>query len=93
MATLEDISIYTTGEEDTVPLSTLLWQLYAAFAAVVPPDLYDTPDKLYALLQRMVPDYDPQRVYPSNIKKIVHWYNLLVQYLPELFEADDQDTV
>jgi hypothetical protein len=93
IATLEDISIYTTGQEETLPLSTILWRLHAEFAALVSIDLYDTPDKLRTLMERIVPDYDPKRVYASNIKKIIHWYNLLVKYTPELFSTEVQETL
>ncbi len=92
MATLENIGIYTTGKEETLPLSTILWRLHAEFAALVHTDLYDTPDKLYALMGRIVPNYDPKRVHASNIRKIIHWYNILVQRTPELFGAVVQET-
>lgn len=85
IATLEDVGIYITGQAETLPLSTILWRLYAEFAALVSSELYDTPEKLRALMERIVPDYDPKKVYPSNIKKIFHWYNILVKYTPELF--------
>lgn len=87
MFALEDVEIYTTGQEETLPLSTVLWRLYAAFAGLVSVELYDTPEKLCALMKRIVPDYDPKRVYASNIKKIFNWYNILVKYMPELFLA------
>jgi Domain of unknown function (DUF5606) len=92
MTTLEDIAIYTTGQEKTLPLSAILWRLYAEFAALVHTDLYDTTDKLSALMRRMVPGYDPQKVHVSHLRKIVHWYNILVQHTPELFGAVVQDT-
>jgi hypothetical protein len=92
IATLEDISTYTTSEEEMLPLSTILWRLHAEFAAVVSIDLYNTPDKLHTLMERIVPDYDPKRVYASNIKKIIHWYNLLVKHTPDLFGAEGQET-
>lgn len=92
MATLENIGIYTTGEEETLPLSTILWRLHAEFAAVVHTDLYNTPGKLCTLMGRIVPNYDPKRVHASNIRKIIHWYNILVRHTPELFGAVVQET-
>lgn len=88
VSSLSDISIYTTGEEDTVPLSDILQQLYAMFTGVVPEDQYDSPEKLQTVLNSVMPDYDRDRVYVSNIKKIVHWYNILVQHLPELLQPE-----
>lgn len=93
IATLADISIYTTGKEETLPLSTILWRLHAEFAVLVRTDLYDTPDKLCTLMERIVPNYDPKRVYASNIRKIIHWYNLLVKHTPELFSTAVQETL
>jgi len=92
MATLEDIGVYTTGKEETLPLSTILWRLHAEFAALVHTDLYDTPDKLCTLMGRIVPNYDPKRVHASSIRKIIHWYNILVEHIPELFGAAAQET-
>ena len=34
-------------------------------------------DKLIAYFVEILPDYDSERVYPSDIKKILNWYNLL----------------
>ena len=90
ISTLQDISIYITNEEqESIPLSTLFGKLHEAFSTVLSPDLYDTSDKLRALLLRVVPDYDQRRVYTSDIKKMIHWYNLLVQYAPELLTSKD----
>ena len=33
--------------------------------------------KLIAYFLEVLPDYDQERVYPSDIKKIVNWYNML----------------
>ncbi len=91
VSTLEDIGIYTTGEEGTIPLSTILWRLYAEFAALVNENLYDTPEKLRTLMKSISPEYDPSRVHEFNLRKILQWYNILVKYTPELFEAVDQN--
>lgn len=36
-------------------------------------------DELNGFLAQAVPDYDRDRVYPSHIKKIICWYNILVK--------------
>lgn len=87
ISTLEDISIYTTNEEDTLPLATILWRLYAEFGGLMSPELYDTPEKRQALMQHIVPDYDADRVYESSIKKIFRWYNILAEHAPALFKT------
>lgn len=36
------------------------------------------PDELRAYMAEVLPEYDRDRVYPSDIKKLMGWYNLLV---------------
>ena len=38
-----------------------------------------TKDELEEYFFEILPDYDEDRVYPSDIKKIVQWYNLLTK--------------
>jgi hypothetical protein len=33
--------------------------------------------KLIAYFKEVLPDYDEDRVYPSDIKKVLNWYNVL----------------
>jgi hypothetical protein len=35
--------------------------------------------KLEAFFAEVLPDYDAERVYTSNIKKVIQWFNLLVK--------------
>jgi len=44
-------------------------------------------------LKSVLPDYDEERVYVSDIKKMVNWYNLLVDKgLIDLEEAEETDS-
>jgi hypothetical protein len=36
------------------------------------------PDDLRAYLAEILPDFDREKVYPSDIRKILSWYNLLI---------------
>ena len=38
-----------------------------------------TRDELEEYFFEILPDYDEDRVYPSDIKKVVQWYNLLTK--------------
>jgi hypothetical protein len=38
-----------------------------------------------------MPDFDRDRVYPTDIKKIINWYNILSENLPELFESKEEE--
>lgn len=74
ISSLEDITIYT--ENDDVPLKDVFQKIGegTSFTAVEVPE----KDELGAKLEEFLPDYDKERVYESDIKKIFKWYNLLV---------------
>lgn len=38
----------------------------------------ESANKLEAYFSEILPEYDEERVYTSNIKKIIQWYNILV---------------
>ena len=39
----------------------------------------ESEGKLTAFFAEVLPDYDSERVYTSNIKKVIQWFNLLVK--------------
>ena len=40
--------------------------------------LFRSNDTLRAYMSEVLPDYDTDRVYPSDIRKLISWYNLLI---------------
>lgn len=48
--------------------------------------------KLEEYFFEVVPDYDEERVYPSDIKKVIQWYNLLHKNGITDFEADPEES-
>lgn len=74
---LGDIAIYTSQEE--VPLKDVLGTIFEKFEGkVIDPKAYSTPDALRAFFIDILPDFDQERVYNNDIKKIISWYNILV---------------
>jgi hypothetical protein len=49
-------------------------------------------DELKSFLKSVLPEYDQDRVYVSDIKKLVKWYSILMQYAPEIFEAPAEES-
>lgn len=72
---LSEISVYTYSEEK------LLTEIMRAIAIKEDngPAISHKEDnsKLIAYFLEVLPDYDQERVYPSDIKKILNWYNML----------------
>jgi hypothetical protein len=72
---LSEISMYTHTEEK--PLVEILRAI--AVKENEGPAISHKEDnaKLVAYFSEIVPDYDEDRVYPSDIKKVLNWYNTL----------------
>ena len=51
----------------------------------------DSKDKLEEYFFNVLPDYDEDRVYASDIKKVIQWYNLLQQHNMLDILSDDED--
>ena len=73
---LENIAIYTYEEE--VPLLTVFKSMYEKTEGKEAISHKESGQKLTAYFSEVLPDYDEERVYTSNIKKVIQWYNLLV---------------
>jgi hypothetical protein len=85
LASLEDITIY--GEDEDLKLVDVLANL-ATKSDV--PDAKADPSVLKALFLEVAPEHDQEKVYTSDMKKIVTWYHLLKD-LP-LFSEDAPGT-
>lgn len=72
---LSEISIYTYNEEK--PLTEVMRTI--AIKEDNGPAISHKEDnaKLVAYFTEILPEYDSERVYPSDIKKVLNWYNLL----------------
>ena len=75
ISALDDISIYTIDGDK--PLKDIFSAIYAKQAKGVAPSHKEDITTLQAFLVDILPDYDEERVYPSDIKKLFQWYNLL----------------
>lgn len=75
VSSLSDIAIFTVAEEK--PLVEILRELRTKYSSQ-PAISHKAPEKeLKDLFAEILPDYDRERVYVSDIKKVVQWYNIL----------------
>lgn len=74
---LEDISIFTLTED--LPLKEVLLKIYEKEEGKPCIDAKEDPAKLKTYFESILPDYDQERVYISDIKKVFAWYNLLLE--------------
>jgi len=76
VSSLNDIAIYTY--EDEVPLREIFKTIHKKEEGKQTISHKESKKKLTSFFSEILPNYDVERVYPSNIKKVVQWYNLLV---------------
>lgn len=86
VSVLSDISIYTTDGEGAVPLQEVMTKIHAEFKGDTGLDKNASPDELKSFLKHILPTFDKDRVYVSDIKKLVTWYGVLAKMAPELLE-------
>ncbi len=89
---LADIAMYTDSEE--IPLrqvmKNILEQESGQPIALSPKTA--SREELAAFMSRVLPNYDRDRVHPSDIKKLIQWYNILVANGLTNFDEDLQET-
>ncbi|WP_316746099.1 DUF5606 domain-containing protein [Pedobacter gandavensis] len=73
LASLEDITVY--GEDDDLKLLDVFANIVAATGNV--PDAKADAKDLKAFFLEVAPGHDQEKVYASDMKKIVSWYHLL----------------
>ncbi len=87
---LSDISIYE--EEGEVKLKVVLKNIKShEEAGNVIPDAKIDNDAARDFLGSVLPKFDRERVYPSDIKKLISWYHLLKDTLD--FDAVEEEVV
>ena len=91
ISSLEDISIFT--ESDDVPLKDVLKAIYEKEEGGTAISHKSSPKELKAYFSEILPEYDRERVYVSDIKKVMLWYNILQEKamldFSETAEGDD----
>lgn len=76
VSTLKDIAIYTDEEE--YPLRLVLKSMFEKEGGKASISETAKDQELMTYFESFLPNYDKERVYPSNVKKVVKWFNILV---------------
>lgn len=74
---LENIAIFTY--EDDIPLAEVFKNIAAKEDSKEAISHKESANTLTSYFSEVLPGYDEERVYTSNIKKVVQWYNILVK--------------
>ncbi|HET6245247.1 MAG: DUF5606 domain-containing protein [Bacteroidetes bacterium] len=75
VSSLQDISIFTTNED--VPLIEVFTKIFEKEKGGAAIDSKSDAEALKKYFDKVLPEYDKDRVYVSDIKKVISWYNIL----------------
>jgi hypothetical protein len=87
VSSLDDISIYTYEEDK--PLSEVFELIMEKEKGGPAIDPKSDGKALKAYMNELLPDYDEDRVYTSDLKKLFTWYNTLLRL--DLLKADETE--
>jgi len=92
VVSLGDIAIFTETTE--IPLGQVLEAVKTKEnGAVCSVDSKADNDKLRNYMGEILPDYDRDRVYPSDIRKLINWYNILINAQITDFLSEEKEEV
>ena len=86
VSVLNDISIYTLTEEGAEPLESVMKKIDANYQGDTGVDASATDAELRAFLKSVLPEFDLDRVYVSDIKKLNAWYLIIHKNCPEVLQ-------
>ena len=90
---LGDIAIYTNAEE--APLYKVLNSIKEKenIQKISIDVSKATSEELRAYFAEVLPEFDRERVYPTDIRRLMNWYNLLLDADITEFEPEEEETV
>lgn len=77
ISSMEEIAVFTQGEDK--PLKEILKAIHEKQEGKPAIDPKSADKEIKEFFMQTVPDYDPDRVYVSDIRKIIIWYNILLE--------------
>ncbi len=87
MSTLEDIAIYTINED--IPLKEVFKKISDKENGGAAIATKSSNEALKDYFETILPQFDKDRVYVSDIKKVIQWYNLLQEKGLLNFESEE----
>ena len=74
---LATVSIYT--QEDSQELSKIFDTMLQKAEELPPANALESNQSMFTYFEQILPDYDPDRVFIGDIKKVIKWFNFLYE--------------
>ena len=93
VSVLKDISIFMADDEKATPLATVFANIHSKYKDQTLDAKPMSDYQLVDFMSEILPGYDTDKVYLSDIRKLISWYNILIVQVPELFEPTTEEAV
>ncbi len=91
ISVLEEISLYTKTTDGSTPLKQIFRKIYSEFKEDPGVQSSSSPEELKAFFHHIEPEYDEEKVYLSDMKKIVSWYYVILNNFPDLLTKEEEE--
>jgi len=92
VSVLKDISVYMANHQDNaIPLGDIFMAIKEKYGDKVEMAVKTATDtELFDFLDSVAPDFDREKVYASDVKKMINWFNILSANMPEAFAKTEE---
>lgn len=88
---LKEISLYTNTADGSVPIQEL-YEKMKADNTLVPDPKSSSEEELFGFLERLLPEFDAERIYHSDLKKFYSWFKKLSTFAPDMdYKAEPEE--
>ncbi len=92
VSVLKDISVFTEEHNESVLLSEVFLKIREVYGKSVEFNFKDASNnQIFELFGTILPNFDKEKVYTSDIKKVISWYNIISEFAPEIFENSSSE--
>lgn len=95
VSVLNEIAIYTEYDQETgdsKPLSDIFKSIKEKHGDKIEINTKEASGAdLIEFMSEVLPDFDQDKVYANDIKKIINWYNLINEFFPEALEEQKKE--
>ncbi|MFK7972411.1 MAG: DUF5606 domain-containing protein [Bacteroidia bacterium] len=93
LSKLSDITMYTDDDDDDATLPNIFLAIKEKYNTDLPVTKKSKNDDLMNFLGEVLPKYDKERVYPSNVKKLISWFHILNENGIDLVVKEEEEEV
>lgn len=91
ISALEEISIYTN--ESDIALKDVFKKMFELLEGKEVMNAKSDKNEMMNFFTEVLPDYDEEKVYHSDVKKLFQWYNLLLKHGYMVFDETESSEI